>query len=80
MKNAPDKKQNKENSSNLSSRAEEFRFVDGLVKDIYFEFGIKIPRAKLLVEIVDALKRKGTTDKRAIREEIAQMFIEESGQ
>ncbi|HDZ77417.1 MAG TPA: hypothetical protein ENH41_04985 [Candidatus Omnitrophica bacterium] len=55
---------------------EELDFVDGLVKDIYFEYGIKIPRAKLLEEIVEALKHRGSKNKESIEQELVRMFIE----
>ncbi len=55
---------------------EELDFVDGLVKDIYFEYGIKIPRAKLLEEIVEALKQKESKNKESIEQELVRMFLE----
>ena len=55
---------------------EELDFVDGLVKDIYFEYGIKIPRAKLLEEIVEALRHKGLKNKESIEQELVRMFME----
>jgi hypothetical protein len=49
---------------------EELDFLDDLVKDLYFEFGIKIPRAKLIEEIVEAFKNKGLENKEDLEREL----------
>lgn len=42
---------------------DEMDFLDGTVKDLYFNYGIKVPRAKLIEEIIEAFKDKSTGGK-----------------
>jgi hypothetical protein len=57
---------------------EELDFLDDVVKDIYFNHGIKIPRAKLIEEIIEALKDKKDGDAlKALEEGFIKMFKEE---
>ena len=56
---------------------EELDFLDDVVKDIYFKHGIKIPRTKLIEEIIDVLKDKNDADARKfLEEEFIKMFKE----
>ena len=55
---------------------EELDFVDSVAKDLYFGHGIKIPRAKLVEEIIQAFRDKGTTDREIIEQELARIFRE----
>ena len=49
-------------------------FLDELEKDIYFTRGIHIPRARLIEEIIEGLRQKGT--KEAIEAELLKRFKE----
>ncbi len=53
---------------------EELDFLDELEKDIYFSHGIHIPRMKLIEEIIQVFKEKGTLNKQAIEEELIMMY------
>ena len=43
-------------------------FLDSLIKDVYFDYGIKISRAKLIKQIVDSLNNKGSEEKKSIEQ------------
>jgi hypothetical protein len=58
-------------------KREELDFLDLLEKDIYFTQGIHIPRAKLIEEIIEAFREKGTLDKGAVEEELMERFKKE---
>jgi hypothetical protein len=58
-------------------KREELDFMDTLEKDIYFTHGIHIPRAKLIEEIIEAFREKGTLDKGAVEEELMERFKKE---
>jgi len=55
---------------------EDLDFLDGLAKDLYFSYGINMPRTKLIEEIIDAFKQKG--NKESIEEELLKRFKKES--
>lgn len=51
-------------------KRQELDFLDELEKDFYFNYGIHIPRGKLVEEIIEAFKNK------ASKEEIEKELIE----
>ena len=55
---------------------EELDFLDELEKDIFFSHGIHIPRVKLIEEIIDAFKEKGSLNKQEMEEQLIKMFKE----
>ena len=55
---------------------EELDFVDNLTKDLYFGYGIKIPRAKLVEEIIQAFRDKEAQDRKTIEQELVRIFRE----
>lgn len=55
----------------------ELDFLDELIKDLYFEYGIKIPRARLIEEIIEGVKEKGEVDKKEIEQELVERFKKE---
>ncbi|MEI8350434.1 MAG: hypothetical protein WCI77_09835 [Candidatus Omnitrophota bacterium] len=55
---------------------EDLDFLDSLAKDLYFSYGINMPRTKLIEEIIDAFKQKG--NKESIEEELLKRFKKES--
>ena len=57
---------------------EELDFLDELLKDIYFSKGIKIPRAKLIEEIIEEFKDMEAVNKRAAEEGLIKRFKMES--
>ncbi|MDP1854176.1 MAG: hypothetical protein Q8L26_08270 [Candidatus Omnitrophota bacterium] len=57
---------------------EELDFVDSVAKDLYFGHGIKIPRAKLIEEIIQAFRYKETKDRQALEQELIKLFKQDS--
>lgn len=55
----------------------ELDFVDSLAKDLYFGHGIKIPRAKLIEEIIQAFRGKETKDREVLEQELIKLFKQE---
>ncbi len=55
---------------------EELDFLDELEKDIFFSHGIHIPRVKLIEEIIDVFKEKGSLNKQQMEEELIKMYKE----
>jgi len=51
---------------------EDLDFLDSVAKDLYFSYGINMPRTKLIEEIIDAFKQKG--NKESIEEELMKRF------
>jgi hypothetical protein len=56
---------------------QELDFLDELEKDFYFTYGIHIPRAKLIEEIIEAFKNKQS--KEAIEQELLEKLKHEKG-
>lgn len=54
---------------------EELDYLDEVEKDIFFTYGIHIPRAKLVEEIIDAFKTK---DKKQAVEELLKDYREKA--
>ena len=44
-------------------KRDELDYLDDLAKDMYFKYGINIPRTKLIEEIIDAFKEEGSEKK-----------------
>ena len=55
---------------------DELEFLDEMLKDLYFQHGIKLPRAKLLQELVDAFKEMAEENKKALETEVIRRFKE----
>lgn len=55
---------------------EELDFVDSIAKDLYFGYGIKIPRAKLVEEIIQAFRDKEAQDRKTLEQELVRIFRE----
>jgi hypothetical protein len=55
-----------------SLKREALDFLDELEKDLYFIHGIHIPRAKLIEEIIETFREKGTMQ--GIEEELIKNF------
>ncbi len=53
-------------------RREDLDFLDDVIKDIYFSYGIKIPRAKLIEEIIESFK--DIKSQGVIEEELVKRF------
>ncbi len=49
---------------------DELDFLDTLVKDLYFKYRIKVPRAKLIEEVIGEFKDKGTATKQELIDRI----------
>ena len=54
---------------------EELDFLDEIAKDIYFKYGLNIPRTKLIEEIIDSFKDK---NKEEVEKELMEKFQKES--
>ncbi|MFH1768652.1 MAG: hypothetical protein ABH858_05805 [Candidatus Omnitrophota bacterium] len=63
---------------------EELDFLDGLVKDIYFDYGIRISREKIIKELIVIMKEEKTggeikeklMNRRNIEEELVKLVTE----
>lgn len=55
----------------------EMDFLDDLDKDIYFKYGVKISRSKLIEEIMEAFKEKDAQNREEIEQWICQKFMAE---
>lgn len=55
---------------------QELDFLDELEKDLYFSYGIHIPRTKLIEEIIEAFKDKN--NKQILEQNLLQRFKEET--
>ena len=53
-------------------KRDELDFLDDLIKDLYFSYGLKIPRAKLIEEIIEAFKERGEQDLKGLEQALAQ--------
>jgi hypothetical protein len=53
-------------------------FLDGMIKDAYFAYGIKIPRAKLIENIIDGCKEQKDV-KQIIQAQIQEKLQEKKG-
>lgn len=51
-------------------KREELDFLDDLIKDIYFSYGVKIPRTKLIAEIIGLYNEKGIENKKELMNKI----------
>ena len=71
-------KENKKTNYRVSTflSREELDFLDELEKDMYFTYGIHIPRATLIEEIIEGLREKGT--KEEIEAELMKRFKEKN--
>ena len=54
----------------------ELEFLDKLERDLYFEYGVNIPRTKLVEEIINMFMAKEEKDRQAIEQELIKMFKE----
>lgn len=63
---------------------DEMDFLDGTVKDLYFNYGIKVPRAKLIEEIIEAFKDKNSGGKdefeKSLVDRLGSRYIEKPGE
>lgn len=58
-------------------KREELDFLDDVAKDIYFDYGIKVPRAKLIEEIIEGITEKSSLDKKSIEEDLVERLKSE---
>lgn len=58
---------------------EELDFLDDLAKDIYFKYGLRIPRAKLIEEIIEAFKEKEKDTRGVLIEDLMRRFKDKKG-
>lgn len=70
-------KQNRYKVATFLNR-EELDFVDSIAKDLYFGYGIKIPRAKLVEEIIQAFRDKEAQDRKTLEQELIKLFKQEN--
>lgn len=70
-------KQNRYKVATFLNR-EELDFVDSIAKDLYFGYGIKISRAKLVEEIIQAFRDKEAQDRKTLEQELIKLFKQEN--
>ena len=57
-------------------KRDELDFLDEMAKDLFYQHGINIPRAKLLEELVQACEEMAQTNKKALEQKVIEMFKE----
>ena len=57
---------------------DELDFLDSLSKDIYFSYGINIPRTKLIQEIIEAFKENDQMSRREMEENLVKRFKQDN--
>ncbi len=55
----------------------ELDYLDDLAKDMYFKYGINIPRTKLIEEIIDAFKEHTQMNQDQIEQDLVRRFKED---
>ena len=58
----------------------ELDYLDELAKDMYFKYGISIPRTKLIEEIIDAFKDITQMNQEEIEQDLIKRFKAEKKQ
>ena len=56
---------------------EELDYLDELAKDMYFKYGINIPRTKLIEEIIDAFKDSTQMHQDETEQDLVKRFKQE---
>ena len=54
----------------------ELEFLDEVLKDLYFNHGIRIPRARLVQQLVDAFQDMAEENKKDLEDEVIRRFKE----
>lgn len=57
-------------------KREELDFLDEVIKDLYFNYGIKVPRTKLIEEIIEAFKETAQEDKETIEKTLVRKSMD----
>jgi hypothetical protein len=57
----------------------ELDYLDNLAKDMYFKYGINIPRTKLIEEIIDAFKEHTQMQQDETEQDLVRRFKQEKG-
>ena len=58
-------------------KRDELDFLDNLSKDIYFSYGINIPRTKLIEEIIEAFRSSEEISRTEMEEDLIKRFKED---
>ncbi len=57
-------------------KEDELKFLDDMARDLYFKYGINIPRTKLVEEMIQACQDMASQNKKALEDELAKRFKE----
>ena len=57
-------------------KRDELDFLDEMMKDLYFQHGIKIPRAKLIEQLVASFEEMAEENKKELEKEVMERFKE----
>lgn len=60
-------------------KRDELDFLDEMLKDLYFQYGIKVPRSQLLEELITSFEAMARENKKEIEEDVMRRFKEAEG-